>query len=219
MAKKTYETCVFCNVSPGATGDHVIPRSFFNGPLPNIVAVVPACQACQHAKAIDETRLRDLLVLDPMTAHNPYALDLRMGAVSRSAGYGTSEIVKAALTRGRPDPEPPMHQDGIPLILDVEADIVIRALTRIAHGLFYKIMKKQRLPTDLDVQVGRVADGHVDEVWEAKLRRCLNKPFGYPRMFEALIDVGLIPGQTRWLMRFYEGVVFMVETKPRAGLT
>lgn len=98
----------------------------------------------------------------------------------------------------------------------METDIVIRALTSIAHGLYYRIMKKQRLPAGLDVQVGRVIDGHVEEVWDAKLKTCLNRPFGYARMFDALVDVGPIPGQSRWLMRFYEGVAFMVETNPRA---
>lgn len=186
--------------------------------MPNVVATVPACDTCQAAKAIDETRFRDLLVLDPMTARNPFARELRARAVSRSAMRGSSQIIKEALTRGRPDPNPPLHPDGIPLIVDIEMDIAIRTLTRIAYGLYYQIMKRQRLPADLDVQVGRVIDGHVGEVWEARIKSCLNKPFGYPRMFDGLIDVGPTPGQSRWLMRFYEGVAFSVETKPGVAI-
>lgn len=215
MTRRTNELCVFCNVEPGNTSDHVIARAFFTKPLPNVVATVPACDACQAAKAIDETKFRDLLVLDPMTAHNPFARELRAGAVSRSAEYGSSQIVKDALMKGRPDPNPPLHLDGIPLILDVETDLVIRTLTRIAYGIYYRVMKRQRLPRDLDVQVGRVNDGHVAEVWDAKIKKGTNGPLGYPRMFDALLNVGPIPGQSSWLMCFYEGVTFSVETNPR----
>jgi len=109
MARRTNELCVFCNTAQGNTRDHVIARAFFTKPMPQVVATVPACDACQAAKKLDDDRLRDLLVLDPMTAQNPFARELRAGAVSRSAGYGSSEIVRNALMRGRPDPSPSPH--------------------------------------------------------------------------------------------------------------
>jgi len=55
--RMAFDTCVYCGVNPGATDDHVIPRSYFRV-VPQNVITVPCCRACNERKGVVEQLYR-----------------------------------------------------------------------------------------------------------------------------------------------------------------
>lgn len=214
MTKRMPDLCVYCNTASGITHDHVIAKVFFTKPMPPMMATVPACPACQDAKAQDDMDFRDLLVLDPQALCHPVAAALRNGAFVRSAGYGSSRVMKDIETHSRPDPDPPPGSlaYGDPRILSVMGDLPIRTLSRITRGLFYYTTKGKRLPTDLNFSIGRLEDERVDDIWQWMLARDANGPAGYATLFETVFRLMPPDGHRGvWVMRWYGGIGFAVD--------
>jgi len=48
------EVCVYCVKSPATRREHVIPRAWYTGDLPEGIRTVPGCEECDGRKALEE---------------------------------------------------------------------------------------------------------------------------------------------------------------------
>src|SRR5689334_19265201 len=103
-ANRARELCAYCGERRSTpTGDHVLPLALFPDPkLPDReLIIVPACEVCNKALAKHQDFLRDWLVTDFRCSSHPAARQLLEGPVSRSVGYKSSKLAKAAQQEGR----------------------------------------------------------------------------------------------------------------------
>lgn len=217
MSRQGHAPCVYCNIQPGTTRDHVIARSFFMPPLPNM-RTVRACPACNAAKATDETYFRDMVVMQAGTERHPVAEYVRENPVLRSAGYGSSRMVKDAVFKGRLQP---YHTKrgvylGHFITVPVDGGPVVRTLERIVRGFYYLWRDGARLPIELNIDVGRVEFPHIERMWNEFTEAGAGGPGGYGTVFVAKYFCwGAGNADTLWMLRFYEGAAFTVATAPR----
>ncbi len=219
MNRKEYPLCAYCNAAPGDTRDHVIARAFFKPPLPVNMRTVRACKACNDAKAVDERDFRDMVVVDAAAQFNPIAQYLRDEPFLRSASYGSSLVANAIVTGACICPY--YSKGGVYLgdypSVSVEGGPVVRTLERVVRGMFFLWMGV-RLPTDLHVEVCRVPAYNVDKQWAEMTEAGAGGPGGYRNVFEAKFFPGTDnSGHTYWMIRYYWGVAFTVETYPHGA--
>lgn len=97
--KKRKGLCAYCGtLSEALTVDHVIPQCIFPEPGPSDLPKVYACETCNGTKkSLDDSYLRDLLVIDHRVADHPIA-HAKFGSKFLSAArQGKSPVARAAL--------------------------------------------------------------------------------------------------------------------------
>jgi hypothetical protein len=151
--------CAYCGKVPAATHDHVVPRCLFEAPLPLNMITVPACSACNAAKAKHDTFLRDFLVCGEDWPPHQVADSLRDGPYRRAVTRNQSELGKAIHAGTFETHAYAMNGIDMGKLLKIPfgQGPVKHAITYIVRGLYYKLQNK-RLPEDHAFLVGGIGD-------------------------------------------------------------
>jgi hypothetical protein len=93
--------CAYCGEERELEPEHVVPRSIFVH-RNQAKIVVPACRACNNAKADGEDDLRDYLIITVGIHGHPEIWELMRQRMKPAAQKGYSKIAKALMTQRRP---------------------------------------------------------------------------------------------------------------------
>ncbi len=137
--------------------------------------------------------------------------------MKRSIGYKSSELAKdARATQFRVSmvtSQGTYLRDEAAIL--VEKARVDRVLTMIVRGLLYHL-KKQRIPQDYLISVSLVERSKVVETVEYVAALPHQGPFSWgDGVCECiLVQAADDPAMTMWLLQFYRGAMFLVDTSP-----
>jgi hypothetical protein len=208
------EICVYCNERLATTRDHVLSKALFPTLSDNMITV-PVCFECNQAKSRDETLLRDMLVTDLNGYEHPAAQELFKGKVKRAIGRNQSELARAA----RSDAYRQFVFDskglylGDRLAVPVERGRIDGVLAMMVRGLLFHLTK-QHIPQNYVFTANLMDAAKSEETiknfvllphqgsysWGDGVCECI---------FTQASDN---PATTMWLLRFYRGVLFLVDT-------
>jgi hypothetical protein len=214
--QKEAPLCVYCERRPATTRDHVIPRSFFHV-LPQNMITVPVCKQCNHEKSEHEAYVRDFLTVDLYGHEHPQAKALFEGKVQRSIQYKSSDLAQDARATHFPVPifTPKGQYLGERTGILVEKARVEVVLTMMVRGLLYHL-QKQRIPQDYVITVNLIEPTKVVETVQYVASLPHESPLSWgDQVCECIfVQAGDNPATTMWLLRFYRGVMFLVDTSP-----
>lgn len=218
VRRKKIGQCVYCGEEKELTRDHVIPRSLFTQPVPPLITV-PACDACNGSKSRNDDYLRDLLTMDLYGSQHPTAQKLFEGKVLRSHRRNSSHIGRDIISKGRM--QPLYTRAGIYLgdypMCAIDPGRIDTIFTMIVRGLYYDA-RKQRIPDDYTFTLLRYDPWDFKRIWQ-KVQQDLH-PNG-PRILGDVFGCTFVsatedPFSTWWLLAFYGGACFSVDTMKAA---
>ena len=231
--------CVYCGRKPGIEDDHVIAEAFFPEPRPrrDEYILVSACSECNRGfwnrsntrMNMDEEYVRSIFCLEYHARIHPAARRLFQNEVRRSILKNPSigRLMIHRPRRGAISVESGLIIPGM-LFGEVNWLRIRRVIHKIVLGLFYH-EAGWRLP-DSHITVVEVLS-MVGVAQSAKLEthvvqhlmnetRCLGPRrlaggvFSYAfRQNETILD----PASSIWVLSFYDGIYFVVATRPRQG--
>jgi hypothetical protein len=181
------------------------------------MVTVPVCEPCNQEKAKDEPYLRDFLTTDLYGYEHPDAQALFQRKVKRSIQHNSSDFARDA--RERNFPQPVFTPQGIYLgnvtAVPVEKARIDRVLALMVRGLVYHL-QKQRIPQDYVFGVNLIKpEGVVDTIRNFAVLPH-EEPFSWGEQVCECVFVQAAdnPATMLWLLRFYRGVIFLVDTSP-----
>ena len=132
-------TCVFCNVEPATTKDHIPPSSLFKTPRPTTLITVPACPACNGIASQDDEYFRDIMsTLEEAYGHP--AAEAVKGNVIRSLGredaLGKRRAFEASIRKTKNNVTGYINLSEV-LGVEVNYERLLRSAKRYVKGLFY----------------------------------------------------------------------------------
>jgi hypothetical protein len=220
MAKtkpKKIGQCVYCGETKPLTKDHVIARCLFPRPLPEFMATVPACDACNFEKSKHDDYLRDMLVVDLNSEKNKTAQTVLNGKVIRSAQTNRSLVIRAAKSNGRFEP---VYSDcgiylGQGFSFPVDSERVNHVFSLIVRGLYHKLTKLY-LPKDCSFDVRRLSASDFYKTWDEVQRIGYNGPYNLGGdVFTCIFFYAAEePALSFWWMWFYDSICVYVKTSP-----
>ncbi len=221
MSNKTKRgkfSCLYCGKEPGITLDHVIPRALFTRPYPEYMPKVLVCEKCNNLKSRNEDYFRDYLTVDKDGSSHPVAQELFNTKVLRSARYGSSQIAREFLNKGKF--ERILTPNGIFLgtypTIQIDSQKIIDVLKYIILGLNYTLYNS-RLDLSYVHEVKRVYPHNVAEVWNGTIAIGCNGPYYLgEEVFGCLTtsyenDLNM----TGWTLLFYSQICFIINTYPQ----
>lgn len=216
MAKSKAGQCVFCGKQGRVTREHVVPRGLFLSPLPETMITVPVCQPCNNGKSSDDTYLRDFLLSDMASRPNRVAQALRKGKLMRAVQTNRSELARTIARHARR--KPLYSTGGIYLgsfyCVSVEERRLESSFQKMARGLYYYV-SKQYLPQDAQVEVSRVDRFQIRAAWDAMGIQHAGTDYIHPDVFACRHYADAeFPLYSRWLLLFYNTILFEVLTLP-----
>ena len=192
----------------------MIPRSLFGDNPPRNLITVPACEACDNEKSLNDDFLRDMLVMDVQSSEHPLLqADLRnkmYRAVQRNLSALGRLVVaeskdRALYTRGG------IYLGSYPAVT-IEETRVSRIFSMIVRGLYYKA-RKQRLPDDCVFKARRLPPLEEVNIWQHLAQLGCQYPYRLGDVFLcAFVTVEEDPAMTIWLLGFYNSAFFTVLT-------
>jgi len=207
--------CPYCDLRPGTTRDHVIPRCLFPPTLPNgiYLPTVKACAECNNvAKAGDDTFLRDFLVLHGQMHDEQDIRTLDSGPVGRAIKRGQSEFVR---TLKNPQPGSMVTASGLyvgkAVRLEMDGQRLERAFARISRGLYFKLMKRS-LPRETAFDILELDPSCIERVVATPVTKWL-RPTPLGGVFACLVCMN--PPETAeslWIMEFFNRIYISVKT-------
>jgi len=219
------ELCVYCNLRPGTTWDHVPAKGLYPPPRPHNLIKVPCCEPCQRATPKDDEYFRFILASRWEVGDSPSARAC-WPALHRSLrkpeAAGFRQLILSKTSEADVMTPAGLHL-GRRMIFEVDPLRVEKVLGRTVWGLFYHHFKPQRLPDDYAVAVLDVAQlleiRKPDEVarvvtplLHAEEHVIGGDVFAY--RFQVAPEQ---PNTTTWMLRFYGAVEFLAITVPRAS--
>jgi hypothetical protein len=211
--------CAYCGkYDPALTEDHVIPQNLFVslfGKAPKDIPIAYACRTCNgDKKSLDDSYLRDLLVLDSRSAQHPLAQRLFQEKFRPAVRRGQSGLAHdarrlpatAVVTSTGGLIEVRLPQARVERVLSTIArglsavylDQPLAPDTRLSAAPLYgwqeaRTEQQLRLHPSLHVQKASIADGHVF--------RCL---YAYHPAHPII---------SCWYLIFFDQVIFFVATE------
>jgi len=179
------------------------------------MVTVPVCEPCNREKSRDEPYLRDVLTTDRHGYEHPAAQALFQGKVRRSIRYNSSDFARDA--RAQATPRPTFTPEGIYLgnrmVVPVEKARIDRVLALLVRGLLFHL-RERRIPRDYVFDVNLVKPESVVDTVRAFVVLPHRGPFVWgEQVCECVfIQAADDPAVTTWLLRFYRGVMFLVDT-------
>jgi hypothetical protein len=200
--------------------DHVVPRCLFATPLPPDLVTVEVCEECNNKKSLNDSYLRDLLVMDDQCSAHPVARELMGGKVIRSAKSNRSEIARLAINNASLKPR--FTSGGLYvghyLSFPINGERLNQTFQTMVRGLYYRL-RKIPLPDDYTFQIRRVDPLHVQEAFNEMKKLGANGPYVLGDVFGCMfIYTAEDENMTHWLLWFYGGFVLTVLTH-RTGET
>ncbi len=216
VSQKENTLCVYCESRVATTRDHVISKSFFST-LPKNMITVPVCFECNQAKSKDEPLLRDVLVTDLNGHEHPAAKELFQGKVKRSISRNQSEFARTA--RSDSYRQPFFDSKGVyignRLAVPVEKERIDRVLGMMVRGLLFHL-NDQCIPQSYVISAHLIDAAKSEET----IRNFVILPHQGPYSWGdgvcecVFTQAADSPATTMWLLRFYRGVLFLVDSSP-----
>ena len=215
------KTCVYCGSRKKLTKDHIPPKCLFARPLPQNLITVPCCRNCNEAASKDDEYFRSVIVLRRGAGDHVDAQRVSDKVLRALQRPGAKGLIKSLLGEVREFwylNEKGFYEPGASYNVDLRR--LDRVASRIIRGLFWKEYG-ERLPGDYEA-VSFNASGiqYINEhqlriinhvISEGELRVVGNNVFVYCR--------SIVPEDkysTVWILLFYESVVFLCFTLPKA---
>lgn len=215
--------CAYCDVVTVLTEDHVIPRCLFpDKRVPGDIPIVYACQQCNNSKKnLDDSYLRDLLVVDADSSANPLAQSIFYDSFMRAA-RNTKQIqspIARMVLEGRGNRIPFYTPGGIYIgegfSVDIPQERVHRIFATIVHGLFFSYVGRP-LPQPVKIGVRRPRDPKtIDSVGKLLASHGgIYKAAGDGKVFQCVYGVAVDrPNSSLWLLCFYQRIVIAIDTR------
>jgi len=210
--------CVYCQINPATTMDHVVPRCLFVPPLPQDMVTVPVCQPCNIEKSKNDDYLRDMLIVDIHCSDHPVAKALIVGKMKRAMQSNRSKIARDAVKSLRLAPT--FTTGGIYLgdfpSMPLEWERANEIYKTIARGLYFKL-RGQRFPAGYSFEVRRFDPWYTNQLFGELKAMGANGPYTLGQVFACwFVYAAEDPGVTWSLLQFYGGMVISVSTEPVA---
>ncbi len=208
--------CVYCGEYAKLTRDHVIPLNLFSEvePLPDDIPIVDACAECNNKmKSVNDTYLRDMLVIDRHSSHHPIA-QKHWGKFARASLRNQSQAVKDStqsilVSRLMPSGNFASYPNG----LEAQTERTRAIMTTIVRGLHYTYIGR-RLPETASFEVYRIPDMSMIETNLPMLLQAGaagQRKVGDGQVFECVyLYMPTHPGLRFWFLCFYKSVYFSV---------
>jgi len=211
---------VYCGNLDEVTEDHVIPKCLFLTGRPGDMPKVNACKACNNAeKSVNDTYLRDFLLLDMDSAEQPVPQQL-FEKFARAVHRDQSIFAHHAMRSQPVELKTPSGLfAGLAYGIQLPDERITKELTMIVRGLYYAYID-ERLPQMTPFEVIRQRD--MSEV-EANIQVLLKlggkyMPVGDGDVFECVYGCAVEkPDVSLWYLNFYRRVVFSVATNRRGS--
>ena len=206
------EQCVYCNVEPGISADHVPPKAFFPRARRNNLLTVPSCIKCNNALSKDEEYVLAALMFSDAGV-SLVGKELWEERVSRM--FEKNRGLRRRFARD-------FHQvelrtpAGIFLErrigFDYDAPRFRRVVGKIVRGLYFAEFG-DRLPVGCPITSMFL---HTPGQFQVAARLSQQLLLGgriWPAAFEYRFGcVKNKPASSGWLLRFYDSMVFLVVT-------
>jgi hypothetical protein len=224
------KTCVYCG-DLATSRDHVIPKSLFTPPYPQMVTV-PACEACQVEKSYGDDDLAHYVSSTWAGGQNPRASEQRDRAISATK-LGYSKIGRAIADPANRVRRPLTTEAGIYLFDIVEVSLpddnrdMFRTLEYIVRGLHptRKLQHDRRilpLPPDCPVQIRGIDRLEAESVL-ARFLALPHEPFVVMAekfaLWSRTIGLDDDPFSRLWFLAFNDQECFFGATGEMANLT
>jgi hypothetical protein len=234
--KKPKGYCEYCGAFEKLTEDHVIPECLFpRGKAPGDAPIVLACAPCNNMKKnLDDSYLRDMLVMDMGVYEHPIAREILDGPVMNAAKQElfNGPLLRAAGSKGyvqSPIAHMVMNHQGRKMSvrspggiyvgdvygISLPPERILRIFSSIVHGL-HSVYIGNALPAEAKFRVKREPD--IDKATEivghVRASGGEYREIGDGRVFQCVF--GLVPGRpdmTVWFLAFYQKIVFVVSTE------
>jgi hypothetical protein len=217
--KKGEHACAYCNEHPGIEKEHVIPKGFFPPDDNGRRIIVPACEHCNDKFSQDEEYARMVFTMELRGGEHPAARALMNNGKAYRALQQNRKLLKSMLdttqetrlrTRGG------IELPGIYHTFVIERRRIDRFIDKVIRGVFFADTQ-ERLPKEYiteywtgdKISISKLPDEAKNALLLEPLRIAGNNVFQY-RFLRACDD----PMRTMWMMRFYEGIIYVVFTKP-----
>lgn len=208
--------CVYCASRAATTRDHVLSKALFPT-FPDNMITVRVCEPCNQEKSRDEPLMRDLLVADLYGFEHPAARELFQGKVKRAIATNRSEFAK--LARERSFQQPVFDSKGVVIgshvAVPVEEERVNRVLIKMVRGLLFHLTG-ERIPQEYAFGAGLIDARKVEETIQEFVLLPHQGPYSWgDGVCECVfMQAGDNPALTLWLLRFYRGKMFLIDTAP-----
>lgn len=205
--------CIYCQIRPALTADHVPPKLLFARPYPANLVTVPSCRECNGSFQHDDEYFRSRLIMRADLADNPHAepvLQRAMRGLQKPEARGFTDSIVRSLTK-----RDVLSAGGILLgqapAYEVDNARLEKTLCRIVRGLFFH-KTESALPPEVNMRAHVTFDE--DDAMRTDARNMLRgqpihaigSTFRYA--WVQAPDVNC----TAWILEFFERVPFFVVT-------
>lgn len=228
-------SCVYCGVNPGTEDEHVVAEAFFPEPRPSFseYVIVPACANCNRGiwkdsdrrMNMDEEYARSMFILDKYAGGHPAARVLLHQKVLPSFQHSRS-MPRLMFPKTTRLPLELPNELVLPnqLTTYIHWPRVERVIRKITLGLYYAEMK-QRLPDTYEVVIEVLSLGEIPpspraEDWLTHYLKVKTFIPGRRRIAHGVFSYAYTqldpndPATTAWVLGFYDGVYFLITTRP-----
>jgi len=209
MAKSNKHICIYCQTEIGTTVDHVPPALLFPEPRPSDLVTVPACNICNSRFQKDEEFFRGLfLYMQPSPTEATNKLWPKIDRMlTRSPGLHRtiSNSIQSTFLVGTDG-----SLVGKNLILKKNWQRVLVVVNKIIRGLyFFEFGEILPSSTRIICTENRLAHFNLSDLYE----QTNDGKRSWPRIFEYKCSrVKEQNEESIWLLRFYDGHLFVVFT-------
>jgi hypothetical protein len=214
--RKVYDDCAYCGVYDKLSRDHVIPQCLFINGLPGDLPIVYACKTCNNEeKSVNDTYLRDLLILDMDSAEHPitkqhwnsFARAVRRNqSLAANDVLETSRLVKMFTSAG--------VYAGTAYGFEAQHGRTTQIMKTMVRGLYHKYIGGI-LPEDASYEVYRMRDMSkvAPDIQMLLQKGARHVRVGDGQVFECIFAyIPEYPGMSLWFLCFYGSVYFSVTT-------
>lgn len=220
--------CIYCQVNPADTDDHVPPQGMFDRPLPSDLFTVPACRGCNGGFQKDDEYFRDCVAIDRRSGNHPDAIAVIrrvLRGLQRPSGrrYARYFLGRVGAIELRTVLGLYLGRSGA---YNVDLKRLGRVVSRIVCGLYYK---EHGVPLPLTSGAeaffsegfAHLATWDMERIRDTVIRPALAGPMrsvgrGVLRYWTAHASAD--PTVSAWVLQFYGGLRCIGITLPREEL-